>query len=127
MTEPRFLLDANSLIYLFERDSPELADRVANSGEGEIVTSAIAFAEFAKGLDWSQPDVAAAAARLTDLIPVLPFDAAAARVYADLPFRRHSFDRLIAAQVLSLNITLITRNISDFADVPGLRFEDWTK
>lgn len=127
MTDPRYLLDANSLIYLFENDSPTLTSRVALCGEGEVVTSAIAFGEFAKGLDWTQPEVAAAAQRMTEVFSVLPFDAAAARAYADLPFRRHSFDRLIAAHVLSLDLTLITANISDFADVAGLRYEDWTR
>jgi tRNA(fMet)-specific endonuclease VapC len=36
-------------------------------------------------------------------VPVLPFDAAAADVYARLPFRR-GFDRLIAAHALALDL-----------------------
>ena len=50
----------------------------------------------------------------------------AAREYARLPFKRARFDRLLAAHALSLGVTIITNNESDFADVPGLTVENWT-
>jgi len=59
-------------------------------------------------------------------IILLPFDESAARAYARLPFKRVSFDRLIAAHALSLGLTLVTSNETDFADVPGLKVENWT-
>jgi tRNA(fMet)-specific endonuclease VapC len=58
-------------------------------------------------------------------IPMLPFDEAAAREYAKLPFKRARFDRLLAAHALSLGATIITNNEGDFADVPGLKVENW--
>jgi tRNA(fMet)-specific endonuclease VapC len=57
----------------------------------------------------------------------LPFDDAAARAYARMPFRRGRFDRLLAAHALSLDATVVTNNLSDFADIPGLKVEDWTR
>ena len=36
-------------------------------------------------------------------------------------------DRLIAAHALALDLTLVTNNERDFADVPGLRIENWTR
>lgn len=57
--------------------------------------------------------------------PVLPFDEAAARAYVRVPFRRGKLDRLIAAHALATDMTLITSNVRDFADVPGLKLEDW--
>ncbi|MFM2410506.1 MAG: hypothetical protein RL481_1334, partial [Pseudomonadota bacterium] len=54
------------------------------------------------------------------------FDEAAARAYASIPFKRGTFDRLIAAQALSLDLTVISSNSKDFADVPGLKVENWT-
>src|SRR3546814_11281224 len=61
-----------------------------------------------------------------EAIPLLPFDEAAAREYARLPFKRARFDRLLAAHASSLGVAIITNNESDFADVPGLAVENWT-
>ena len=58
---------------------------------------------------------------------LVPFDEAAARAYARLPFRRGRFDRLLAAHALSLGATIVTNNLSDFADIEALRVEDWTR
>ena len=43
-----------------------------------------------------------------------------------MPFKRARFDRLVAAHALSLDLGIVTNNIVDFADVPGLRVENWT-
>lgn len=59
--------------------------------------------------------------------PVVAFDETAARAFARVSFRRGKLDRLIAAHALALDIVLITNNERDFADVPGLRTEDWTR
>ena len=59
-------------------------------------------------------------------VPVLDFDFKAALAYAALPFRRASYDRLIAAHALSHDLIVVTDNEADFADVPGLRVENWT-
>jgi tRNA(fMet)-specific endonuclease VapC len=63
---------------------------------------------------------------MIEVIPVLPFDDAAAHAYARMPFKRARFDRLLAAQALSLEATVITNNEADFADLPGLKVENWT-
>ncbi|MCY1184191.1 tRNA(fMet)-specific endonuclease VapC [compost metagenome] len=60
------------------------------------------------------------------VIPIIPFDDGAAREYARLPFKRARFDRLLAAHALSLGATIVTNNEADFADVPGLRVENWS-
>lgn len=127
MTEPRFLLDTNICVYLAESSSDRLLSRVEQCSVGELATSSIAFAEFARGIDWSQPHSEDSVARLFHAIPVLPFDDAAARAYAALPFARHRFDRLIAGHALALKLTLVTANPRDFLDVPELRVEDWTR
>jgi tRNA(fMet)-specific endonuclease VapC len=59
-------------------------------------------------------------------IPILPFDERAGRTYATIPFKRASYDRLIAAHALALGLILVTDNEADFADVPGLQVENWT-
>lgn len=67
---------------------------------------------------------------LVQIVTVQPFDRLAADTYGALArlkgVQRRSFDRLIAAHALSLDLTLITNNQADFADIPGLRTENWT-
>ena len=123
-TEPRYLLDANICIYLLEGRSSGLRARVEQSGVGELVTSSIACGEVMIGA--FRQDALDQTIRFFVTVPVIPFDESAARVYARLPFRRGSFDRLVAAHALSLGLTLVTNNERDFADIPGLRIENWT-
>ncbi|MBB4152970.1 tRNA(fMet)-specific endonuclease VapC [Sphingomonas jinjuensis] len=123
--EPLFLFDSNSCIYLINGTSLTLAARVEACDEGSIVTSAIAYAEVMIGA--RRQEVVEQASRLFGIIRPLPFDDAAAISYTSLPFRRGSFDRLIAAHAVSLGLTLVTNNECDFADIPGLRVENWTR
>jgi tRNA(fMet)-specific endonuclease VapC len=121
------LLDANSCIHLLTGAFPELTQRVAQSDAGSIGISSVAFAEVALGTHQGKPPVQPLLDAFAANIPVLPFDEAAARVYATLPFKRGNYDRLIAAHALQLGLTVITRNTKDFADVPGLKVENWAE
>ncbi|HEX4945778.1 MAG TPA: type II toxin-antitoxin system VapC family toxin [Blastocatellia bacterium] len=61
---------------------------------------------------------------------VIPFDEVAARIFDQLKaqkIRIGSNDLAIAAITLSVNGILVTRNAVDFARVPNLVFEDWTR
>jgi tRNA(fMet)-specific endonuclease VapC len=61
--------------------------------------------------------------------PVLPFDDAAAMVFAALVAQRlrvRTMDLRIAAVALARGLVVLTRNASDFGRVPGLEIEDWT-
>lgn len=125
MVEPVYLLDSNICIYLLEGLSDPARRRLEQCRPNEVATSAIAYAEVMRGIDWSD-DGAAKVEALFRIIPVLPFDRRAAEAYRSMPFRRTSYDRLIAAHALSLRLILITNNQKDFHDVPGLRVENWT-
>jgi len=126
VTEARFLLDSNICIYLLEGRSDPARDRLQECVPGEVVTSAIVLAELMLGIDPANDHAVQSAGRFFHLIEPLPFDEAAAGTYARIPFRRGRFDRLIAAHALARGLTLITNNVTDFADVPGLRAENWT-
>lgn len=120
------MLDANTCIYLLSDSQPLLTQRVAECDAGSLCVSAIVVAEVAHGSAMGKaPTVELLDAFLSE-IPMVPFDEAAARAYSTLTFRRGSFDRLIAAHALSLGLTLVTSNIGDFSDVPGLVVENWT-
>jgi tRNA(fMet)-specific endonuclease VapC len=119
------MLDANTCIYVITYGRGDEAAHLVRQRPGSVVTSAVAYAEVVKGL--LGDDIAtAAAARLFERAPVQSFDTAAAEVYAHLPFRRGSFDRLIAAHAIALDLTLVTANTRDFSDIPGLRLANWS-
>ena len=91
-----------------------------------MVTSSIALAEVALGTERGQPPSMEALRAFVEEVPVLDFDYRAALAYAQLPFKRASFDRLIASHALSHGLIVVTGNEKDFADVPGLVVENWT-
>lgn len=126
MTEARFLLDSNICIYLLEALSEPSRRAVERYEPGEVVTSAVAYAEVFRGVDFDNPKAVSDTVSFFEAIPVLPFDGRAAEAYSKLPFERHRFDHLIAAHALSRNLTLVTRNTRHFRNVPHLRVENWT-
>ena len=122
----RYLLDSNILITLGLDTNETLNARAAECDADELVTSAIVFAEVVHGSERGKPPPLDTLAILAEEVPVLPFDDIAARAYADISFKRASYDRLIAAHALSLGLIVVTDNEADFADVPGLKVENWT-
>ena len=59
---------------------------------------------------------------------ILPWDEDAVRIFEGLVKRRIRIgtqDLKIAAITLAHDATLLTRNTGDFAQVPGLKFENW--
>lgn len=122
----KYMLDANTWILLLA-GHPQVVKRASECIEGDIALSAIVFAEIAIGSWRDKPPSIIVTDQLPRRFPPLPFDTVAAQQYARLPFRRGSFDRLIAAQALSLGLTVVTNNERDFADIPDLKVENWTQ
>jgi tRNA(fMet)-specific endonuclease VapC len=122
----RFLIDANSAIYALSGAFPAMKARFEACEPGDISISAISFAEIALGSHIGRPPLPETLNSFVAGVPILPFDGPAAREYARLPFKRARFDRLLAAHALSIGATIITNNEADFADVPGLKVENWT-
>jgi tRNA(fMet)-specific endonuclease VapC len=121
-----YLLDTNSCIYLFTGRYPKLVERVAACQSGDLALSIIVLAELALGsVNGKIPPSDLLDAFLGE-VHLLPFDEAAARAYATMPFRRGRFDRLLAAHALSIDAGIVTNNLADFADIDGLTVEDWT-
>ncbi|MFM9852021.1 MAG: type II toxin-antitoxin system VapC family toxin [Sphingomonadaceae bacterium] len=122
----KYLLDTNIIVALTISEDENVIRRAAACDVGDMVTSSIALAEVAFGTEQGQPPTMAALQAFVEEVPVLDFDYKAALAYAQLPFKRASFDRLIAAHALSHELIVVTRNEKDFVDVPGLRVENWT-
>lgn len=123
----KYLFDSNIIIMTVMAMNPALQRRLADCDEGDIVTSAIAYAEVVHGAVRGKPPAFEKLQAFVEEAPVLDFDLKAAQVYATLSFKWASFDRLIAAHALSHGLTVVTDNEADFNDIPELRVENWTK
>jgi tRNA(fMet)-specific endonuclease VapC len=126
-----YLIDTNIAIHAW--DGTEIVlDRLARH-EGSILLSALSLAELQRGLYRDPQLTALRRARLEVLlhdIPIVPFDAAAAQAYGRIIalcgwVKGRDFDRMIAGHALATASILITDNITDFRDIPGLRMEKW--
>lgn len=126
MSGARYLIDTNICVYIVDRvgPSPRRAEQLV---PGEACISAITVAELARGNRLAGPMTGPAIEEFCRLFEPLAFDRAAALRFAGLPLQRNRFDRLIAAQASALGLTLVTNNEADFADIPDLRIENWTR
>lgn len=123
----KYLLDTNIIIALAMRGDASVIRHAAECDEGDLVTSAIALAEVAYGSARGDRPTLETLRSFVEEVPVLEFDYEAALAYAHLPFKRASFDRLIAAHALSRRLTIVTNNEQDFKDIVGLQVENWTE
>jgi tRNA(fMet)-specific endonuclease VapC len=135
------VLDTNMLTHLFERH-PKVLDRYSREAE-EVTTTAINRAEMLLGRLAMLVQAASGQAlqrgqRLLDLTDmflasigrIVPGDRAAAdqfdRLLQNKKLRKIGLRDLgIAAITLAHRATLVTRNLKDFRQVPGLRVENW--
>ena len=129
---PLFMLDTNMCIYLMKNQPEQVAKRFAQCYVGDVVMSAITFAELEYGVTVS-PSSARERRNLIALvedIQVAPFDASAATSYGPIreatrERKKDQLDKLIAAHAVSLDVILVTNNERDFVAYPGLKLENW--
>lgn len=128
-----YFLDTNIVIHA--RDGTDSVLGKLTEHDGSIFCSALSFAELQRGLLQRAPDAGLRRARVEILlprIPVVPFDAKAARAYGRILDQRgwvrgRDFDRMIAAHAISFGAILVTNNVADFEDIPGLQLENWAQ
>lgn len=129
---PLYMLDTNMCIYLMKNQPAEVAERFAQCRVGDVVMSAITYAELDYGVAVSadsQRDSLNLAALVED-IPVAAFDAPAAVAYGPIRLatrnsKNDHLDKLIAAHAVSLSAIVVTNNTKDFAKYPGVVLENW--
>lgn len=128
----RYMLDTNMCIYLMKNQPRQVAERFAACLVGDVVMSAITYAELEYGVTVSAHPARERQhlAALIEDIPVAPFDSAAASAYGPIreatrERRKDHLDKLIAAHALALDVVLVTNNERDFAVYPGVRIENW--
>ncbi len=126
------LPDANIFIHI-ANDYMDVRARFALLPLVSVAMSALTVAELEAGIV-AIPAQAVIRERLLrpmlEQFPHLPFTSEAASLYGQIIretgySRRKALDRMLAAQALALNATVITANADDFADIKGLKFEAW--
>ncbi len=126
-----YLIDTNIAIHA--RDgTDEILVKLAEH-DGNVLLSALSLAELQRGIYGDPNFTAMRQARLEVLLhglPVLPFDAFAALAYGRIIAqcgwaRGRDYDRMVAAHAISSGSVLVTNNVADFRDIPGLSMENW--
>lgn len=119
-------------IYLMKHQPPQVAERFAQCRVGDVVMSAITYAELAFGVATAQDPKRERTHlhRLIQSIPALPFDHQAGDAYGPVRLatrerKQDHLDKLIAAHAISVGTTLVTNNVKDFERYPGLKLENW--
>lgn len=132
----RFLLDTNICIYLIKKKPQQVLQKFNAYVVGEIGISSITAAELWFGVQKSRYPGKNQRALEQFLIPltVVEFDRQAARAYGRIRAWLESqgtpigpLDTLIAAQALSMQVTLVTNNIQEFSRVLELKLENWAE
>ena len=127
-----FLIDTNIAIHARVGHAAVLGKLASH--RGAVLISALSLAEMHRGL-YKKPIYALTRKSRLDVllrfIAVLPFDTGAAEAYGLLIAqcgwaRGRDVDWMIAAHAISTNSVLVTNNLSDFRDIPGLTIQDWT-
>lgn len=129
----KYLLDTNICIY-FLKGQFDLYDKIKKIGEDNCVLSEITIAELKYGAENSvqkennRKNLEEFQARF-NILPIFPV----LDIYAEEKSRLKTkgrilddFDLLIGATAIFNNLTLVTRNISDFDRMDGIQIEDWT-
>jgi len=130
----RYLLDTNICIYLIKKRPRQVLQKFNAYSVGEIGVSSITVAELQYGVRKSQYPVKNQQALKQFLLPLViaDFDEQAAIAYGEVRAVLEAqgtpigpLDTLMAAQAISLGVTLVTNNVKEFSRVQGLRFENW--
>jgi tRNA(fMet)-specific endonuclease VapC len=133
-----YLLDTNAVIALLKGQPPGVRNRLRRlvSRGVSIAVSTVVLYELWYGVARSQrrrENAERLRVFLSGSIDVAPFDEEDAAAAGDLRATLEAagtpigpYDLLIAAQALRGGATLVTANVSEFARVPGLVWQDWT-
>jgi len=138
LTDPVYMLDTDTCIFLMRGEFPRLAARVQLVPLQQQVMSVVTFAELTYGVQAS-----AAAQRkqnqavldsLALHLAVLEWPQDAAQHYAEIRLdlkkrgaQLGAADLMIAAHARAIDAIVVTNNTKDFGRVKGLVVENWTK
>ena len=129
----KYLLDTDTLIYVFKRAGNCLA-RLNPQIDSDVAISTISLFELEYGMGKSDKRIKmdSYVSSLCRRYAVLDFDRAASVQAGAMRALLHTrgtpigpYDVQIAGIALANNLTIVTRNVREFARVPQLKFENW--
>ena len=132
----RYMLDTNICIYVIQKASMAVLERLRKVGVPNVGVSSITLSELEYGVEKSLAKKRNRIALASFLGPleIAPYDEVAARAYGSIRCGLEragtpigSLDVLIGAHALSLGLTLVTNNEREFRRIPGLKIENWAK
>lgn len=131
-----YLLDTNICSYAMKRSHPELVERLLRFSPGELKVSTVTAFELEFGARRSDryPFLMRVITAFLANVDLLPLELEAAQEAGAIRAELASvgtpigaYDLLLAGQVRSAGLTLVTHNVGEFARVAGLRIEDWAE
>ena len=131
----KYMLDTNICIYLIKQKPAKVLRHFKTHSVGDIGISSITLAELRFGMEKSQ-QVEKNRQALNEFITPLEicdFDEKAAESYGKRALLEKegspigSMDMLIGAHALSLGVTLVANNTSEFKQIKNLKLADWSK
>jgi len=137
----QYVLDTD-VLQLFQEGHPAVVSRVSSVASSDLAISVVTVEEQLSGwytqlrkarrpekLAWAYRRLAANV-RFLSRLRILDFDEAAIERYEALralKLKVRKMDLRIATTALEHGAILVSRNVRDFEQVPGLAVEDWSK
>ena len=130
-----YLLDTNILSHLVRRPQGPVADRIADVGEANVLTSVIVACELRYGAaKRGSRKLTRQVEAVLSAMKIKPLESDVERVYASIrvalerkgtPIGAH--DMLIAAHARAIDAVCVTDNVAEFKRVPALKVENWVR
>jgi len=140
----KYMLDTNICSYIIKHKPLQARKKFSELEIGECCISSITLAELKywvannkqhheRSKNSGQPNINAEIVdKFVNHLLVVDFDSHAADCYGEIrsDFKQKSIvisgeDLFIGSHALSLKLTLVTNNIKEFKNFPGLRLENW--
>ncbi len=130
-----YLLDTNILSDLVRQPQGRVAERIAEVGEANVLTSVIVACELRSGAaKRGSRTLTRQIEAILGALTIRPLESDVERIYATIrvtlerkgtPIGAH--DMLIAAHARAIEAVCVTDNVAEFKRVPALRVENWLR
>lgn len=134
MTDPKYLLDTNSCIYIAKHNPPEVRRHFSEHPASHLAMSVITLGELRYGAEKSKSREKAVMvlSTLIQAIQVLDMPGKAGEYYGQVRAGLEKQGKIIgnndlwiSAHALASGLILITNNVREFSRIENLQIENW--